>query len=269
MAVDALFHNIYGVVRAIGQQVEDMDVLKDEGRRLYRFVKRTEMLVSEIQPFCQAAGQWAVPTLMLSSLQRLQTLLHDIWSFIDDCCNLGKIPLYMQGDKVMERFQQCCIQLEEAITTLPLNSIGIHEHPEIVQQIKSLDTSLQAAKFDITDKHREALKTYKEACDELAAPFDLVVNACKELLSQVKNGAVLNREDYAEAIADLSRQVKEAQSRTIAPQPPAIPSGSPPAAGNVVRNNSGKLPATTRMTRFRCCMTSIATRSTRWPHTST
>ena len=132
MAVDALFHNIYGVVRAIGQQardiikfksihlsfsrsswsgascksrppmfssylqVEDMDVLKDEGRRLYRFVKRTEMLVSEIQPFCQAAGQWAVPTLMLSALQRLQTLLHDIWSFIDDCCNLGKIPLYMQ-----------------------------------------------------------------------------------------------------------------------------------------------------------------------------
>ena len=49
--------------------------------------------------------------------------------------------------------------------------------------------------------------------------------------AQVKNGAVLNREDYAEAIADLSRQVKEAQSRTIAPQPPAIPSSSPPAAG--------------------------------------
>jgi hypothetical protein len=73
-----------------------MDVLKDEGRRLYRFVKRTEMLVSEIQPFCQAAGQWEVPTLMLSALQRLQTLLHEIWSFIDDCCNLGKIPLYMQ-----------------------------------------------------------------------------------------------------------------------------------------------------------------------------
>jgi hypothetical protein len=49
---------------------------------------------------------------------------------------------------------------------------------------------------------------------------------------QVKCGAVLNREDYAEAIADLSRQVKDIQSRTVAPQPPAIPSsGSQPTAG--------------------------------------
>jgi hypothetical protein len=94
--------------------------------------------------------------------------------------------MHLQGDKVMGRFQQLCNQLEEAITTLPLRSIGIHEHPEITQQIKSLDTSLQAAKFDIAEKHMEALKTYKDACDMLAAPFDQVLNACKELLSQVE-----------------------------------------------------------------------------------
>ena len=127
--------------------------------------------------------------------------------------------MLLQGDKVMERFQQCCTQLEEAITTLPLQSIGIHEHPEIVQQIKSLDTSLQAAKFDITDKHREALKSYKEACDELAAPFDLVVNACKELLSQVAVGKVWKKIVPAEAEACSSRKALQLMVRRVAGPP--------------------------------------------------
>lgn len=51
---------IYATVKLVGQDVEKVQVITEEARKLHRLIKRTELLVSDLQPYCKPGlAVWA------------------------------------------------------------------------------------------------------------------------------------------------------------------------------------------------------------------
>ncbi|GBF97349.1 hypothetical protein Rsub_10996 [Raphidocelis subcapitata] len=211
--------DINELVRATHHLVEGMEQLKEDARRLYRFMKRTEVLVSDLRPYSTSNEALA------SSLVRIEAELSAVKRMLEDCAAKGKISAFMQADHMLASFTAACRRLDAALAVLPSS---LPTATDAHDDVASLRASLQKAVFALPQDHGGALAAFREACDAVKGHAAALEEQCKDILQTVCGGRGLSRTEYAASVGDLQREIRTLRAYAVAA---AVDSASAPPSG--------------------------------------
>lgn len=195
--------SIYGLVKAINAQVERMDMLREEARKLYRYIKRVEVLVSDLQPYIGTSEDPA----LVSSLQGIDGVLKTIWRLLEECCVKGRVASYLQADRTLDKFHVATGKLELSVQALSSAVAGMAVVEETAEELLAVRAMLQRAKYDLPADHQRLLTQFRDACDQLKDPFEAMKEACNAIIKTVCDEPQLSKDVFFTVINDLQKEV--------------------------------------------------------------
>ena len=186
-----------------------MELLKEDARRLYRFMKRTEVLVSDLKPYAPSNEALA------AALDGAERELAGVKRMLEDCAAKGRLSAFMQADHMLASFAAACARLDAALGRVPLAALPAAR--DAAEDAAALRATLQKAVFALPPEHLALLRGFRAACDAVKGHAAALDAECREILAAaLGGGGSLARTDYCASVGDLQREIRALRAYAVA-----------------------------------------------------
>lgn len=122
---------IFQAIQALQSTVEGLRVLREEGRRLCRYLKRVEILVSDVQPYLPEKN---VPFTVLGPLLEVLSVCHeDLTPLLLEIAAKGPLAAYLQAGRMCACMHACIPMVSPDLACTrslsPSEVPGLHRSP--------------------------------------------------------------------------------------------------------------------------------------------
>ncbi|EFJ42249.1 hypothetical protein VOLCADRAFT_119489 [Volvox carteri f. nagariensis] len=225
--------SLSNLVKTIGEAAWELDDhcgLLDEARKLHRYLRRVEAVITDIKPYLRGVRVWG-------SLREIEGVFSSLLHVLLETGEKGPLVQYLQADRVLGRFTAATTYLHAALGHLQVEAcrpqctasppvsvsssgpaalaVAVAVPAETLAELCVVRELLQRAAFKLPAGHIANLERFRKACDGLNVHFRIMLTSYSEMMKHTRQDSLLSKEAFCAIINELQTEVEVLQQQML------------------------------------------------------